>query len=298
MDTRPLMVDLRIIILSNDSALGGCLQQHTEESKIRYQRFHTSDWPWEAPESMNQHIRDYGAHMVVFTGLLDDPYLSWPGIATLAKCCHQNNAALLVTSTNGVFQGQFGGFHTEKDQPKALTNYAKRALEVEHSVQAYCPRHIIVRTGWLFSNEHFNSLTYVLESLIKKLEIKAPGGIKIAPLHIQDFSQVLLAIIRQSLLTETLWGIYHYSASDTIELLHFYEAVLLEAQQYQPIIPKMIQDDSYHLPETLAMTSGLLSGKKILYHFGIKPKPWRPAMAKTVKEFFLNISETEETASN
>lgn len=292
------MVDLRIIILSNDSALGGSLQQQAEESKIQYQSFHTSHWPWETPESMSQHISDFGAQLVIFTGLLDDSLLSWPDIAELAKCCHQNNAALLVTSTNGVFQSQFGGLHTEKDQPKAYTNYAKRALEVENSVQAFCPRHIIVRSGWLFSHETYNSLTYVLESLIKGLDIKVPGGIKIAPLHIQDFSQVLLAIIKQSLLTETLWGIYHYSSSDTIELLHFYEAVLHEAKQYQPINPKLIQDDRYNLPETLAMTSGLLSGKKILYHFGIKPKPWRPAMAKTVKDFFLKIPEAEVTASN
>jgi dTDP-4-dehydrorhamnose reductase len=281
------MANVRVLLLFENTIISKTVEQWALRSNLACQTALIDEWPWHDPQLMGQKIRQSGVSTLIFTGLIENPLRHWPALQELAESCHQSGVSLILCSTNEVFSAQQGGLHTEKDVPDPNSQFGIEALAAESIIAQYCPRHLILRVGWIFSGESPDLLTYLLGSIELINEIKAPSGFKITPLHVTDFAKVLIAIVEQSALTETLWGTYHYSSADSIDLYHFYEAVLSEAKQYDSLTDiRLSLDETVALPNVLALKGGLLSGKKLMYHFGIKPKAWRPAMAKTLKHLF------------
>ncbi len=278
------MANVKVLLLSFDTPLSDAVEEAAAQAEIHCSRQSIEEWPWHDPQSMTQKLRQSGASICIFTGLLEAPTRQWPAIQELASACHQSGLALIFSSTNEVYSHHQGGLYTEKDEPSPKSPFGIEAVRIEAEIQQYCPRHVILRAGWLFSDKGHNLLTYFLDTSKTETELRVPSAFKIAPLHAEDYGAVVAAVILQVALTETLWGVYHCNSTDSIDLYHFVEALLTESKQYEAFANiELIADETVNLPIDIPIRGGLLSSKKLMYHFGIKPKVWRPPLVRALK---------------
>lgn len=68
----------------------------------------------------------------------------------LAAACGDLSIPIIQLSTDYVFDGHYASGYTELDETKPLGVYGQSKLQGELNVQQFMPRHIIIRTSWLF----------------------------------------------------------------------------------------------------------------------------------------------------
>ncbi|MFC2417983.1 MAG: SDR family oxidoreductase, partial [Eikenella corrodens] len=84
------------------------------------------------------------------------------GAENLARAAHAAGAAILHISTDYVFNGRTDRPYLETDTPDPQTIYGRSKLAGEQAVQAACPRHIILRTAWVFGEHGHNFVKTML----------------------------------------------------------------------------------------------------------------------------------------
>ena len=80
-------------------------------------------------------------------------------VAEVAFGC---GALMVQISTNEVFDGALDRPYREDDQPRPINAYGASKLAGERAVAAAAPRHLIVRTAWLFGPGGTNFVTRIL----------------------------------------------------------------------------------------------------------------------------------------
>ena len=74
------------------------------------------------------------------------------------------NALFVQVSTNEVFDGSADVAYGEADAPNPINPYGASKLAGERAVAAAAPRHLIVRTAWLFGPGGRNFVTKILDA--------------------------------------------------------------------------------------------------------------------------------------
>lgn len=79
------------------------------------------------------------------------------GCRNLATACHASSCRLLSIGTDYIFDGEKGRPYQEWDAPRPLNVYGQSKWAGEQFIRELCPRHLIVRTSWLYGagGEHF-----------------------------------------------------------------------------------------------------------------------------------------------
>jgi dTDP-4-dehydrorhamnose reductase len=98
----------------------------------------------------------------------------------IAGAAREARAYLIYLSTEYVFNGKKEGPYTEDDEPDPVNYYGLTKLHGEHYVRKLAPRHLVVRTSWLFGP---NGRNFVDTILRKATELKESAG---GPLKVVD----------------------------------------------------------------------------------------------------------------
>ncbi|WP_439541431.1 dTDP-4-dehydrorhamnose reductase [Hyphomicrobium sp.] len=77
--------------------------------------------------------------------------LNREGAALLARAAARRNIPVIHLSTHYVFDGEKPTAYEEDDTPSPATVYGRSKYEGECAVADANPRHVIIRTGWVFS---------------------------------------------------------------------------------------------------------------------------------------------------
>jgi len=92
-------------------------------------------------------------------------------VATLAADC---GALVVQISTNEVFDGTQEHAYHEGDDPNPINAYGRSKLAGERAVAAVNPRHLIVRTAWLFGPGGINFVTKILAAAQRAADAGQP----------------------------------------------------------------------------------------------------------------------------
>jgi dTDP-4-dehydrorhamnose reductase len=91
--------------------------------------------------------------------------LSWRinaiGPAELARLCAARSGRLIHFSTDYVFDGEKRRPYVETDAPNPLNHYGAGKLSGEQAVLSADPRHLVLRTSWLFGEHPAQTKTYI-----------------------------------------------------------------------------------------------------------------------------------------
>ena len=84
------------------------------------------------------------------------------GAGLVARAAADAGALAVQVSTNEVFDGSFDRPYRPEDEPNPINPYGASKLAGERAVAASAPRHLVVRTAWLFGPGGNNFVTKIL----------------------------------------------------------------------------------------------------------------------------------------
>lgn len=203
------------------------------------------------------------------------------GPAFLAQAANAVGAAMLHISTDYVFAGDKAGAYTETDATAPQGVYGMSKLAGELVVAAACPRHIILRTAWVFCESGNNFVKTMLRLSQTRDELGVVADQFGGPTYAGDIAAALITIAKALQSGNPHYGIYHFAGLPHVNWHQFACEVFRQAKE-QGIIDKTIRVNSitsnqYPTPAKRPANSKL-DCQKIEQAFGIQPSDWQAAL--------------------
>ena len=134
------------------------------------------------------------------------------GPKKLAHECREHGIPLFHISTDYVFDGHGNKPYLESDIPNPQGIYAKSKFAGEENVKKIHPRHIILRTSWVFSDYGKNFPKTILKISQDKDKIRVVADQKGGPTSSRSIAEILLKLAVKYQTEGFLeWGTYHFS---------------------------------------------------------------------------------------
>ncbi len=203
----------------------------------------------------------------------------------LASTCHRLNIALIQISCAEVFDGSGNTPRKEDDPVYPHTPYGKSLWALEERVRDRLERHIILRSGWLFSSRPGSLVRRLLESARRSSELKLRDDLIGAPTSAADLSRVIIAMIKQLDCGAQTWGTYHYASAEITTRFGFGEAVIAAARQYEDLPLEQLNPETKAEDNYPRFTG--LNCEKIRTTFGIHQRPWRSTLMPVIRNLYI-----------
>lgn len=204
------------------------------------------------------------------------------GARYLAEAAQQVNSVILHISTDYVFDGEGEKPYLESDPTAPQGVYGQSKLAGELAVAQSCPKHLILRTAWVFG-EHGNNFVKTMLRLAQTCdELSIVGDQFGGPTYAGDIADALIAMIEYIEQGHTpKWGSYHFSGMPYASWYDFAAKIFQLAESKgvlnkQPLLSS-IPTSAYPTPAKRPANSRL-DCRNIDNHFGIKPSDWIAAL--------------------
>ncbi|MBB5183023.1 SDR family oxidoreductase [Catenisphaera adipataccumulans] len=154
------------------------------------------------------------------------------GARNLATASRRMNAKIIQFSTDDVFSGFEQHKWIEYDMPHPDTVYGKSKYAGETYIRELNPKHVIVRSSWVYGHGKDDYLHWVLDKGRKNESFEAPVDWISTPT-----SSIELAKVIQILINTNDYGLYHITCEGTCSR-HEYARTILSMAGYDPTLAK------------------------------------------------------------
>jgi len=213
----------------------------------------------------------------------------------LATEAHRIGAGLIHISTDYVFDGTSSTPYLETAPTSPLGVYGQSKLLGETAVRQHCPRHMIIRTAWVYGVQgKGNFVKTMLRVGAQRDELRVVTDQIGAPTWAKDLALAIAQLAPQ--LTAETAGTYHYTNSGVCSWYDFAVAIFEEAAalgfplQVQRVVP--IATEEYPTPAQRPAFS-VLSLRKTAALLGAPPPHWRQSLKKMLVEWQATIAAGE-----
>lgn len=209
-------------------------------------------------------------------------------VERLTELCQHHNILLLQPSSYRVFDGSRATAYSEKDEPIPLGIRGQALRRIEQTVRATCPRHVLLRFGWLLDDSADGLLGRFLRRAEQDQELFMADDRRGNPTLIDDAARVILAVLKQLDCQSPLWGTYHYGAHEATTPLALGQAILGEARPLHPLKVQEVSPQAHAARPDAAdePQHAVLACKKIFHTFGIKPRAWRAGLPALLDRYY------------
>lgn len=209
-------------------------------------------------------------------------------VERLAELCQYHDLILLQPSSYRVFDGSRTTAYGEQDETAPLDIRGQALVRTEQSVRALCPRHVLLRFGWLLDDSRDGLLGRFLERLEQEGEVVLADDRRSNPTPVDDAARVILAVLKQLDCEAPLWGTYHYGGHEAATPLVVGQTILAESATFrQPRLRGLLPRGHAALDDAAVEPQhGVLACKKIFHTFGIKPRAWRAGLHALLDSYY------------
>lgn len=143
------------------------------------------------------------------------------GARNLAAASRKVNAKIIHLSTDDVFSGSHAGKLTEFDTPNPVSVYGKSKYAGENYVRELNPKHLIIRSSWVYGKGFEDYYSYVINKAKKGECFDAPTDKVSTPTSASALAKFILYLIDKA-----EYGIYHASCEGSCTRFEFAQKVL------------------------------------------------------------------------
>ena len=245
-----------------------------------------------APESVRDHVQTYLPSIVINAAAYTavdraetEPELAHvinaraPG--SLAYACEEAGAVLIHYSTDYVFDGTASTPYTETAATAPTGVYGQSKLAGEIAVASATPRHVILRTAWLYSAVGHNFVKTMLKLANSGQPIRVVADQIGSPTYARDLARVTRGIIEVLNSTrEDCFGLYHVTNTGTTSWYGLAQEVF-RLTAHQDVVVQPISTEEYPTPAPRPAYTAL-DCSKLERVFGLTLPSWRDALARCI----------------
>ena len=207
----------------------------------------------------------------------------------LAIAASAIGALMVHYSTDYVFDGSGSKPWVETDPIGPLNVYGKTKLEGERLITSQCPKHLILRTSWVYAARGNNFAKTMLRLAQERETLSVINDQFGAPTGADLLADVTAHAVRQVLNRPDDAGIYHVAAAGETTWFEYAKHVLAKvkcAQAAPEIIAKNILSVTTSAFPTAAQRplNSRLNTAKFQQAFGLRIPPWQEGVARMLAE--------------
>lgn len=203
----------------------------------------------------------------------------------LALACEVVGVPFFHISTDYVFDGN-GESHWAEDAPTApLGIYGRSKVAGEEAVRAVCPRHVILRTAWVFSPFGNNFVKTMIRLAAERDELRVVDDQRGGPTAASSIAGALLTMAANAVAGHAAWGTYHFCSQPATTWYGFATAIMANlaarGAKVSRVLP--ITTAEYPLPARRPANS-MLDCSRLTASWGIQPPDWRKDLVEVMDE--------------
>lgn len=211
--------------------------------------------------------------------------------AALAEACARSGAWLVHYSTDYVFDGSGDAPWREDDPTGPLGVYGQSKLAGEQAIRAACPRHLILRTSWVYAARGANFARSMLRLAQERERLGVIDDQLGAPTGAELIADVTAHAARALVAGGDAGpaGLYHLAAAGQTSW-HGYARYLIDgARRRRPDLPWRVRaidpvaSSAYPSAAKRPLNSCLDTGK-LRATFGLTLPPWEQGVARMLDE--------------
>jgi dTDP-4-dehydrorhamnose reductase len=216
------------------------------------------------------------------------------GAAVLAETASSAGVPFIHLSTDYVFDGTKRTPYREFDPIAPLGAYGLSKAEGESAVRSWCPRHIILRTGWVYSAHGTNFVSTMLRLANERAELRIVDDQTGCPTAAADLADAILAITASAEKTNfSAWGTYHYRGADVLTWYGFACRIFQTAAEYGHKVPRLVPITTLDYPTPARRPAyTVLAMEKIEVTFGIRPRPLGDSLSECLGELLRDSGKS------
>lgn len=197
------------------------------------------------------------------------------GPRLLAQATAAVGIPLFHLSTDYVFNGQGALPYREDDPVEPLGVYGGSKLAGEKAVAEGNPRHLILRTAWVYGAHGKNFLKTMLRVADGRDELGVVADQKGAPTSSHDIADALLQLATIVAEGRESWGTYHLVANGEAVWADFAEAIFAASSRQSGPTSKVNRIGTEDFPTPAARPAySVLNNSKLRDTFGIELPLW------------------------
>jgi dTDP-4-dehydrorhamnose reductase len=211
--------------------------------------------------------------------------------STLATETGRRGIPFIHISSDYVFDGRKGCPYVETDAPAPLNAYGRSKLSGELGVRAGNPRHVILRSSWVFSPFRTNFLRTVLRLAAERERLTIVDDQHGCPTAARDLAQACLTLALEcaSRPNSSRYGTYHLTGAGATNWYEFARAIVDLAADRLGRKPLVLPIPTVDYPTpAVRPADSRLDCSAILKKFGIESKPWRLAIPDMIDRILHN----------
>jgi dTDP-4-dehydrorhamnose reductase len=215
--------------------------------------------------------------------------LSWSVNAAapqqLAELCADKNIRLVHYGTDYVFDGAKKSPYTETDAANPLNHYAAGKFAGEQAVLRASPRHLVLRTSWVFDWHPTQTKTFIhtiLRTAREGRPLKSATDQASVPTFATDLAQWTLELVRHE-----ATGLFHAVNDDGVSRFDWAKSILEEAVRAKliPAAPPVEPVLSSYFNATMRRPDyTVMSNGKLAKQLGRAPGSWRGGLRKMLAQ--------------
>ncbi len=284
----------KIIITGAYGQVGFCLTQQAQANGWDVLAIDRDKLDITDPQAVTALVKEYqpdaiinaAAHTAVDKAEteIDASYaINRDGPKYLAEAAASVGAVMLHISTDYVFAGDKDGIYSEADPVAPQGVYGASKLAGEQAVAAASPKHIILRTAWVFGEHGNNFVKTMLRLGLQRAQLGIVADQFGGPTYAGDIAAALLVMAEKAVTAPTSvnWGIYHFAGEPHVNWYQFAQTIFDKAvaQQLLTKAPQLnaLTTADYPTPAKRPANSRL-DCRKIFNEFGIQPSDWHKAL--------------------
>jgi dTDP-4-dehydrorhamnose reductase len=214
------------------------------------------------------------------------------GPANLAAACARRGLPLIHVSTDYVFDGAKAGWYCEDDPIAPLGVYGRSKAEGERLIREALPRHVIVRTAWLYAAHGQNFVRTMLRLAAERPELRVVQDQLGCPTAAAELARILVAITQAVLQPgAACWGTYHGCGGGETSWYGFAQEIFRLRRERVGSAPHLvpITTADYPTPARRPANSRLDCGK-LARGFGLTASPWPDSLKPVVASLLAAAS--------
>jgi len=213
--------------------------------------------------------------------------LNRDGARLLAEASARRNIPIIHLSTDYVYGGHKRDAYVEDDPTDPVTVYGQSKLEGEEAVRAANPKHVILRTAWVFSPSGRNFVKTMLSRAAENERISVVNDQHGSPTYAPHLVDAILDLARKLSAAkdgEVPWGVYHATGAGTATWCEMAQEVFrCSAKLGGPTtVVDPIASTDYPTPAQRPVNSRL-DCSKLNRAFGITLPSWQAGVAQCVE---------------